>query len=78
MSCRDISTLVNTILQVYMGTQGVLKSIYNGKVSILTLGEATVASGGGLSGGGISYRTSGKRGHVARLLRGMLAGPYPA
>ena len=37
MSCRDISTLVNTILQVYMSTQGALKSIHNGKESILTL-----------------------------------------
>ena len=40
MSCRDISTLVNTILQVYMSTQGVFKSIYNGKESILTIAEA--------------------------------------
>ena len=36
MSCKDISTLINTILHVYMSTQGVLKSIYNGKESILT------------------------------------------
>ena len=37
MSYRDISTLINTILHVYMSTQGVLKSIYNGKESILTI-----------------------------------------